>query len=276
MSMPKGFTGRPSAKVTPTVVQSAMAKWDGGIHAAEESEDNTIGIYDIIGDDYWSGGGMTARRVAGILRGLGAEADVTVVINSPGGDMFEGMAIYNILREHKGHVTVKIVGLAASAASIVAMAGDTIQIARAGFLMIHNAWTYAAGNRHDFRMLADYLEPFDASMADIYEARSGATGIVEMMDAETYIGGQAAVDQGFADELLPSDYVVRDDKQDKSAAAKLDRALATAGVPRTERRQLLQAFKNGTPSAVEPEDTPSAVEFDDLLALSTNMRSVFQ
>lgn len=275
MSMPKGFAGRPSAQTVSVLLPSALAKWEGGIHAAE-SADNDIGIYDVIGDDYWSGGGMTARRVAGILRSLGETADVNVIINSPGGDMFEGMAIYNILREHKGHVTVKIVGLAASAASIVAMAGDTVQIARAGFLMIHNAWTYAPGNRHDFRELADYLEPFDKSMADIYKARTGLDNIAAMMDSETYIGGESSIEQGFADELLPSDQVVRDDTSDKSAVAKLDRALAASGMPRSERRSLLQAYKTGTHNAAGDGDTPSAVKLDDIQSMADDLRSVFQ
>ncbi|MFT2622165.1 head maturation protease, ClpP-related, partial [Escherichia coli] len=74
--------------------------------------------------------------------------------NSPGGDMFEGLAIYNLLREHEGEVNVKVLGLAASAGSVIAMAGDTVQIARAGFLMIHNAWVVAMGNRNDLRELA--------------------------------------------------------------------------------------------------------------------------
>lgn len=274
MSMPKGFAGRPSAQTVTTLTPSALSKWEGGLHAASDS-DNDIGIYDVIGED-WSGAGMTARRVAGILRNLGETADVNVIINSPGGDMFEGMAIYNILREHKGRVTVKIVGLAASAASIVAMAGDNVQIARAGFLMIHNAWTYAPGNRHDFRELADYLEPFDKSMSDIYKARTGLENIAAMMDAETYIGGETAVEQGFADELLPSDQVVRDDTSDKSAVAKLDRALATTGMPRSQRRQLLQAFKNGTHNAAEDDDMPSAVKLDEIKNMADQLRSVFQ
>lgn len=73
-------------------------------------------------------------------------ADVTVNINSPGGDMFEGLAIYNLLREYQGKVTVKVLGIAASAASVIAMAGDDIQIGRGAFLMIHNCWVVAMGS----------------------------------------------------------------------------------------------------------------------------------
>ncbi|HCF5801664.1 TPA: Clp protease ClpP, partial [Pseudomonas aeruginosa] len=104
---------------------------------------------------------------AGALRAIGGDVDVTVNINSPGGDVFEGLAIYNLLREHKGKVSVNIIGLAASAASFIAMAGDEIRIGRAAFLMIHNAWLIAMGNRNDLREIADWLEPFDMTLADI-------------------------------------------------------------------------------------------------------------
>ncbi|MBN0106041.1 Clp protease ClpP, partial [Pseudomonas aeruginosa] len=93
--------------------------------------------YEPIGYDWWTGEGVTAKRIAGALRAIGGDVDVTVNINSPGGDVFEGLAIYNLLREHKGKVTVRVLGLAASAASFIAMAADEVKIARAGFLMIH-------------------------------------------------------------------------------------------------------------------------------------------
>src|SRR5690606_26247503 len=133
--------------------------------------------------------------VAAALRAMGA-GPVTVNVNSPGGDMFEGLAIYNLLREHEGEVTVKVLGLAASAASIIAMAGDTVQIARAGFLMIHNCWVVAQGNRHDLREYAEMMEPFDAAMADIYSARTGldATEVQKQLDAESWINGSAAIE----------------------------------------------------------------------------------
>ncbi|WP_367672858.1 Clp protease ClpP, partial [Serratia symbiotica] len=81
--------------------------------------------------------------------------------------------IYNLLREYPGKVTVKVLGLAASGASIIAMAGDEIQIGRGAFLMIHNCWVVAVGNRHDFAAMAENMAPFDNAMADIYSARSG-------------------------------------------------------------------------------------------------------
>lgn len=274
--MPKGFSSRPTADVRFDVSTGALNKWDATIKAATTDEANTINIFDVIGEDYWTGEGWTATRVSGLLRYIGADQDVTVNINSPGGDMFEGLAIYNLLREHKGTVTTKIMGVAASAASVIALAGDKVEIARAGFLMIHNAWILVAGNRNDLRNYADYLEPFDKAMADIYAARSGGSieEMAALMDAESWIGGSEAIELGFADSLLAADEVLRDDSATASAAARLDRALAKSGMPRTERRKLLQEIK-GTPSATEQEDMPSAVS-DELLKLSSQLREIFK
>lgn len=227
----------------------ALQRWTPELMAADKA-DNTISVLDTIGVDPWTGDGVTAKRIAGALRAIGAGNDVVVNINSPGGDLFEGMAIYNMLRDHKGGVTVKVLGVAASAASIIAMAGDQIEIARAGFLMIHNTWVVAMGNRLDLRAMADTLEPFDAAMADIYAARSGldAKAVAKMMNAETWIGGAAAVDQGFADELLPADQVAKDAnaKGDRIAAHALDLALAKAGLSRQQRQTLINDFRTGT------------------------------
>lgn len=115
----------------------ALSRWSEMPAAAEADNPNTISIYDVIGED-WSGEGVTARRIAAALRRIG-ENDVTVNINSPGGDMFEGLAIYNLLAEHPGAVNVRVMGIAASAASIIAMAGDTIEMGLGSFIMIHNA-----------------------------------------------------------------------------------------------------------------------------------------
>lgn len=124
----------------------AIERWQPDVRAASEG-DATISIYDAIGDN-WDGTGVTAKRIGAALRNIGAR-DVTVNVNSPGGDFFEGVAIYNLLREHQGKVTVRVMGLAASAASVIAMAGDEILMGDGSFLMIHNAWAVAIGNRHD-------------------------------------------------------------------------------------------------------------------------------
>ncbi|PLP33277.1 peptidase S14, partial [Klebsiella pneumoniae] len=205
---------------------------------------------------------VTAKRISGALRSMNG-ADVTVNINSPGGDMFEGLAIYNLLREYEGHVTVKVLGIAASAASIIAMAGDDIQIGRGAFLMIHNCWLYAMGNRHDFAELAQSLEPFDTAMADIYAARSGLdiAAVQKLMDAESYIGGSDAVAKGLADSLLSADAVSNGDESPAAALRKLDALLAKTNTPRSERRKLIKALTGNTPGAVtDPDGKPGAAE----------------
>ena len=245
--LPGAPEARAHAGVTSQISPRALDRWNPGIcaAAAEDDDARTISVYDVIGYDYWTGDGVTAKRIAAALRNMGA-GPVTVNINSPGGDMFEGLAIYNLLREHKGEVTVKVLGLAASAASVIAMAGDTVQIARAGFLMIHNAWVVSMGNRNDLREVADWLEPFDAAMADIYAARTGAEvkAMAKLMDAEAWIGGTRAVEDGFADELLPSDQVEqKGGKASASAVRRLEAALRASGMPKSEAMRLISELK---------------------------------
>ncbi|ELY2768780.1 Clp protease ClpP [Cronobacter malonaticus] len=261
-SLPAAPEGRPFAREKPDLPAAAMERWNGSIRAARDG-DNSISIFDVIGADYW-GEGVTASRIAGALRSLNGE-DVTVNINSPGGDMFEGLAIYNLLREYDGKVTVKVLGLAASAASIIAMAGDEVQIGRGAFLMIHNCWVYAMGNRHDLAQIATDMAPFDKAMSDIYQARSGldAATVDKMMDGETYIGGSEAVEKGFADSLLSADEIADDDESPIAALRKLDALLAKANTPRSERRKLLKALSGSTPgAAATPDGTPSAATIE--------------
>lgn len=116
----------------------ALARWAAmPVAAAADTEDDSTTIFDVIGEN-GMGGGVSLRRIAAALRRIGPNA-VTVQINSPGGDMFEGIAIYNLLRTHPAAVTVEVLGLAASAASIIAMAGDDIRMSPGSFLMLHTA-----------------------------------------------------------------------------------------------------------------------------------------
>lgn len=253
-TLPAALQGRPQADLRHNISPLALERWDAGIRAAASDEDDrTISIYDVIGYDYWTGEGVTAKRIAGALRSLG-KGPVTVNMNSPGGDMFEGLAIYNLLREHPGEVTVKVLGLAASSASVIAMSGDNVQIARAGFLMVHNCWVLAIGNRHDLRDMADTLEPFDKAMADIYAARTGGDikAMSKLMDAETWIGGSDAIDKGFADELLASDQVEKDGSKAKAhAARRMEAALRASGMPKSEAMRLMSEFKAGARDAAD-------------------------
>lgn len=250
----------------------ALERWQPELSSEDQEQENTITIFDRIGIDPWTGEGVSAKRIAAALRSIGPENDVTVLVNSPGGSMFEGFAIYNLLREHKGKVTVKVLGLAASAAADIIMAGDEIQIARAAFIMIHNGWIVAIGDKNDLRQAADWLEPFDQVGVDICAARTGISSgkIAQMMDDETWIGGEDAVKQGFADTLLDSDQVqhVAFHLQDQSAVRKIEAHKIRAGVPRSERRKLIQEIKSSKQDAAGT-GTPSATSIDKPCAVKT-------
>jgi len=239
---------------------SALELWAAAPRAAGEDAPGVVSIFDVIGYDSWTGGGFTAKRMAGALRAIG-EKPVTVEVNSPGGDMFEGLAIFNILKDHKAEVTVKIMGLAASAASVVAMAGDSIQMGQGSFLMIHNAWGAVIGNQHDMRAAADTFAPFDAAMADIYASRSGqkVDDVAKMMDAETFINAKDAIEMGFADATFDDSYRKKDEdmsaRAETGARRRLDALLAKQGVPRSERRKMFRDA--GMHNAAEPA-TPNA------------------
>lgn len=245
----------------------AIDRWNAGIMAASQTPENTISILDVIGEDFWSGGGVTSKRVAAALRAIGEE-DVFVDLNSPGGDFFEGVAIYNALRAHPKKVTVRILGLAASAASVIAMAGDEIQIGKAGFLMVHNAWVVAIGNRHDLAEAAKTMEPFDDAMATVYAERAKVkkAKAAEWMDNETWFNGEQAVSEGLADAFLPADQVTEDrtkaaSTKGVSATRRVEALLAKAGLPRDERRSLIGEVK-GQP-AVAAGAHPAVADADD-------------
>lgn len=224
--------------------------------APKAETDNSISILDVIGQDYFTGEGVTSKRIAAALRSIG-EREVVVNINSPGGDFFEGVAIYNMLRQHPAKVTVKVLGLAASAASVIAMAGDEVQIGKAGFMMVHNAWVVAIGNRHDLAAASKEMEPFDAAMATLYAERADVERpkAEQWMDAETWFNGEQAVEVGLADAFLPGDAAT---KTDEPARAKAERraenALHRAGLPRSERRSLigeLKGMQDAAPDAMQ-------------------------
>lgn len=244
---------------------SVFDKWaaDAAGVRAVEMGDNVVTMFDVIGEDFWTGGGITAKKVAAQLRAIG-DRPVEVHLNSPGGDMFEGIAIYNVLREHPQSITVKVMGMAASAASIIAMAGDTIEIGAASFIMIHNCWVVATGNRHDMQETADWLAPFDQAMVDVYAARTGqsAKDIAKWMDAETFMSGSTAVERGFADGLLPADQMTTDSGAKATDVAHndlraMELSLVAAGHTRTEARSRINKIK-GTPGAVLEPATPGA------------------
>ena len=228
-------------------------------------------MFDPIGSDFF-GDGVTAKRIAGALRRIGANP-VSVQINSPGGDMFEGLAIYNLLLEHPAEVSVKVMGVAASAASVIAMAADRIEMGTGSMMMVHNSWGVVVGNRNDMAEASEIFAKFDASMQSVYAARTGQkpADITALMDAETFMTAEEAVAGGFADEVVSAE-------NPKKAAAALPEAvhakriietcLAKTGVPRSERRRLLREVA-GTQDAAGNAMPGAGISQADLSRLLT-------
>ena len=131
---------------------------------------------------------------------------MNVRINSGGGLVFEGVAIYNALARHPAHIVVHIDSIAASIASVIAMAGDEIRISEGSNIMIHKPWSGAWGDAEMLRKEADILDKLESGIIDIYAARTGAkrSDLVAWVGAETWFTGQEAVDAGFADEMIPA------------------------------------------------------------------------
>ena len=239
-----------------------LAKWAEHPLAAAPSAngadtDTTISLFDVIGEDGWTGSGVTANRISAALRSIGNK-DITVRINSPGGDMFEGIAIYNLLRAHPARVAVEVLGWAASAASIIAMAGDDIAMGLGSFMMVHNAWGVVIGNRHDMREAATLFDQFDAAIVDIYQARTGMNraDIEQLMDAETFMTPAQAVEYGFADAIDAAEIQAKADasaqvRPEIRAKRRIDAALAQQGISRSERRKMFYQIA-GTHDAAEP------------------------
>lgn len=159
-------------------------------------------IYSDIGESWW-GEGVTAKQVADELKRAGSVAEIDVRINSYGGDVFDGLAIYRQLVDHAARVTTYVDGIAASAASVVAMAGDEIVMAEAGTMMIHDAWTVAAGDAGDLRAAAERLDVTSQELAKLYAARAKRTEteMRDLMRAETWFTGEEALAAGLADRV---------------------------------------------------------------------------
>lgn len=160
-------------------------------------------FYGEIADTAWSKDDVTPKRVQDDLEGMTKAKDVDIFINSPGGDVFAGLAIYNMIKRLNKPTTVHVDGLAASAASVIAMAGDKIIMPKSSVMMIHNAWTFALGNKEEIRETADKLERIDNQLAEIYADRTGRDieTIKQMMEDETWMDGNEALAGRFCDEV---------------------------------------------------------------------------
>lgn len=156
-------------------------------------------IYDPIGQD-WYGNGVTAKRFRDDLAALGNVTDITVRINSPGGEVFDGFSIYNALKQHAAKVTVHVDGLAASIASVIAMAGDEVFMGEGAMFMVHSPWTIAMGDADNMREVADMLDKIEVGLVDAYVAHTqqDRKTVEKWMAVETWFTRQEAIDAGLA------------------------------------------------------------------------------
>lgn len=176
----------------------AHGPWYRVVNADDRAQ---LYIYGPIGDD-WSADAVPASSFVQDLRGITAKA-IDLHINSPGGLVFDGVAIYSALRNHPSTVDVTVDGIAASAASFVAMAGDSIAIEKPAKMMIHNAGGLVLGDASDMRAMADLLDELSDTIAGIYADRAGGTVASwrEVMGRETWYGAEQAVKAGLADRV---------------------------------------------------------------------------
>ncbi len=185
-------------------------KWYKIESKADKAE---IWIYEMIGEDFWTGGGVTAKSFQKDLAEIKA-SQIDLHINSPGGEVFDGITIYNLLKQHPATVTTYIDGIAASIASVIALAGDKVYMAENALYMMHNPQGLTIGDSADMRKMADVLDKVRGSMTIAYSTKTGKTedDINALLDAETWMNADEALEAGFVDEIS--------DKMDLAACAK--------------------------------------------------------
>ncbi|HEL1717616.1 TPA: Clp protease ClpP [Streptococcus suis] len=168
----------------------------------EDDSGRILRIEGQIADETWFGDEVTPQVFKNDLHA--ESGDITLWINSPGGDVFAAAQIYNMLMDYKGDVHVMIDGLAASAASVIAMAGTTVSMSPVAMMMIHNPWTVAQGEAKDMQKVIEMLGEIKESIINAYELRTGLsrTKLSHLMDSESWFNAKKAVELGFADKIL--------------------------------------------------------------------------
>jgi ATP-dependent Clp protease protease subunit len=166
----------------------------------------------------WSDSDTSATTFKQELDALGSVNNINLHINSPGGSVFEGVAIGNMLKQHPAKVNVYIDGLAASIASVIAMCADTIFMPSNAMMMVHNPWSWAVGNAADMRKQADTLDAIGESMKLTYLEKAGdkldAATLTSLLDNETWLSAQDCINYGLADEILPANQTAASISQD--------------------------------------------------------------
>ena len=225
----------------------------------EIPEDGVLDIEGPISTESWFGDETSSREFRQALKGL---RNVTVHINSPGGDVMAGAEIYSALREHSmngmGRVKVIITALAASAASVVAMAGDEILISPVAYMMIHNPWSMAVGDAREMRKTAKTLDEITEGLITAYQQRTGKSRdqLKRMLENETWMSAQTCVDEGFADGIYGGEI---------RAAACAGAGMLTRATPETIREMCArwEASRGEADEEAENPDDPEKEEPED-------------
>ena len=179
---------------------------------SENEDERILRIDGVIAEEPWIDDEITPKQFKSEL--MSGSGDITLWINSPGGDVFAASQIYNILMDYKGNVTVKIDGLAASAASVIAMAGTRVLMSPVSQIMVHNPMTVAIGNAEEMSKAIKMLSEIKESIINAYEIKTNLSRdeISKMMDSECWMNARKAVELGFADEIM---YTEKDQNSEK-------------------------------------------------------------
>ena len=193
----------------------------------EKEKTRTLYLNGEISDETWYGDEVTPELFLSELSA--GDGDITVWINSPGGDVFAAAQIYNMLMDYKGNVTVKVDALAASAASVIAMAGTIVQMSPVAMMMIHNPMTIAIGDSEEMKRAGSMLDEVKESIMNAYEIKTGLSRneLSNLMNAESWFNARKAIELGFADEILFGDETVAEEKNSPAAGMMFSRAAVT-------------------------------------------------
>ncbi len=228
---------------------------------AKEDQTADIYIYDEIG-----GWGISARRFTEDLISLGNLSHINLHIHSPGGEVFDGIAIYNQLKNHSATITVYIDGLAASMASVIAMVGDTVIMPKNAMMMIHKPWGVSWGDANDMREYADLLDKLENVLIPAYVAKTGKTTeeITAMLEQETWLDGDECVEHGFADKVIePVKAMASLTSKRIEEFSSMPSAIKNQITPKNTTKPTQQPQPNSS-----PEPQPSATYTDEQIRLN--------
>lgn len=222
-------------------------------------------LYGDISEYSWWDDDVTPKKFKEDLDALGDISELKIYINSGGGDVFAGQAIHSMLKRHSATKTVYIDGLAASIASVIAMAGDKVIMPKNAMMMIHKCWTIAIGNADDMRKMADDMDKIDESIIAAYVEKTGleTDDIIELMTDETWMTAQDALDYGFADEI----------EESKQVAASIRKGILTINgqemdLSRFQNPPEFPSAKKPARARAEPVPVPTPVPDDQAIKIA--------